>query len=60
MKGAAKCVKHCELQNFANQWISERIITFGVNSLKHACFSVIIVLLKADVITPEILMHIES
>ncbi len=30
MKGAAKCDKHCELQNSANQWDFERILLFQV------------------------------
>jgi len=30
MKGAAKCDKHCELQNSANQQIFERVLHFRV------------------------------
>lgn len=28
MKDAAKCDKHCELQNSENQWVFERILRF--------------------------------
>ncbi len=30
MKGAAKCDKHCELQNSANQQLFERVLHFRV------------------------------
>ena len=30
MKNAAKCDKHCELQNSVNQWKFERILYFWV------------------------------
>ena len=30
MKDAAKCDKHCELQNSVNQWKFERILYFWV------------------------------
>ena len=39
MKGAAKCDKHCELQNSANRQDLERILCSGFHS-EHACFSV--------------------
>ena len=28
MKGAVKCIRHCELQNSVNQWGIERILCF--------------------------------
>ncbi len=28
MKGAAKCSKHCDLQNSVNQWYFERVSRF--------------------------------
>ena len=39
MKGAAKCDKHCELQNSVNRQDLERILC-SRHYLEHACFSV--------------------
>jgi len=40
MKGAAKCDKHCELQNSVNRQGLERILCFWGSPRKHAYFSV--------------------
>ena len=49
MKGAVKCIRHCELQNSVNQWAIERILCFWdlpANMLESVPYPVFVILVQ--------------